>query len=58
LTPDRQSKKGALWSKKALGVSEFSAIVKFRISGQGKNFFGDGIGLWMVQQGRCVYVCI
>lgn len=58
LTPDRQSKKGALWSKKALGVSEFSAILKFRISGQGKNFFGDGIGLWMVQQGIINGICI
>jgi len=25
--------------------------LKFRISGQGKTFFGDGIGLWIVQQG-------
>lgn len=51
LTPDRQSKKGALWSRKALGVPSFSCILKFRISGQGKNFFGDGIGMWIVQQG-------
>lgn len=50
LTPDRQSKKGALWSRKALGVSDFSSILKFRISGQGKNFFGDGIGFWIAQQ--------
>lgn len=51
LTPDRQSKKGALWSRRSIGVPNFSAIMKFRISGQGKNFFGDGIALWMVQQG-------
>jgi mannose-binding lectin 2 len=51
LTPDRQSKKGALWSRKALGVDSFSTILKFRISGQGKNFFGDGIGFWITQQG-------
>ena len=25
------------------------ANLKFRISGQGKNFFGDGIALWIVQ---------
>jgi mannose-binding lectin 2 len=50
LTPDRQSKKGSLWSKKPLGVDEFSAILKFRISGQGKQFFGDGIGFWIMQQ--------
>lgn len=51
LTPDRQSKKGAIWSKKAIGVPSFSTIVQFRISGQGKNFFGDGIALWFIQQG-------
>ena len=28
-----------------------SAILKFRIAGQGKTFFGDGIGIWFVQQG-------
>lgn len=51
LTPDRQSKKGAVWSRKALGTPSFSSILKFRISGQGKNFFGDGIAFWIVQQG-------
>jgi lectin, mannose-binding 2 len=49
LTPDRQSKKGALWAKSKIGVPSFSSIFKFRISGQGKNFFGDGIALWMTQ---------
>jgi mannose-binding lectin 2 len=47
LTPDRQSKKGAVWSRKNLGVDSFTSTLKFRISGQGKNFFGDGIGLWV-----------
>jgi len=47
LTPDRQSKKGALWSRKPLGVNSFSAIMKFRISGQAKTFFGDGIAVWI-----------
>eukprot|EP01036_Dinobryon_divergens_P003926 gene3926-5188_t len=51
LTPDRQSKKGAIWSRKALGVPSFSIVFKFRISGKGKVFFGDGIALWIVQQG-------
>ena len=45
-----QSKKGALWSRKALGVPSFYCVFKFRISGQGKNFFGDGIALWITQQ--------
>ena len=45
-----QSKKGALWSREPLSVPSFSSIIKFRISGKGKNFFGDGIAIWFVQQ--------
>jgi lectin, mannose-binding 2 len=48
LTPDRQSKRGALWSRKALGLDAFTSTLKFRISGQGKQFFGDGIAMWIV----------
>ena len=46
LTPDRQSKRGSVWSRGKIGQNSISANVKFRISGQGKNFFGDGIGVW------------
>jgi len=49
ITPDRQSKRGAIWSRKSLDVPSMSAVLKFRISGQGKNFFGDGLALWIVQ---------
>lgn len=49
LTPDRQSKRGFLWNKNPIGNDEFSAVVAFRISGQGKRWFGDGIGLWITQ---------
>uniref|UniRef100_A0A7S0XEJ2 L-type lectin-like domain-containing protein n=1 Tax=Chromulina nebulosa TaxID=96789 RepID=A0A7S0XEJ2_9STRA len=49
ITPDRQSKKGALWSRKAINVPAMSSVFKFRISGQGKNFFGDGMAVWIVQ---------
>ena len=47
LTPDRQSKKGAVWASTSVGVSELSATLKFRISGQGKKYFGDGMALWL-----------
>lgn len=47
LTPDRQSRRGSLWSRRALGVDSFSSVLKFRISGQAKTFFGDGIALWL-----------
>lgn len=50
LTPDRQSKRGTLWSRESIGATpEFSATLTFRISGQGKKLFGDGIGLWLTQ---------
>mmetsp|Transcript_14555 Transcript_14555/g.45058 ORF Transcript_14555/g.45058 Transcript_14555/m.45058 type:complete len:430 (+) Transcript_14555:67-1356(+) len=47
LTPDRQSKRGALWATAAAGVDEVSATLKFRISGQGKKYYGDGLALWL-----------
>jgi mannose-binding lectin 2 len=43
-----------VWSRKALAVDNFSSLLKFRISGQGKNFFGDGLAIWIVQQGYYV----
>ena len=46
LTPDRQSKRGSVWMKSKLSNPNIATTVKFRISGQGKNFFGDGIGIW------------
>jgi lectin, mannose-binding 2 len=49
ITPDRQSKKGALWSRKAIDSASMSSVLKFRISGQGKNFYGDGLAMWIVQ---------
>ncbi|CAI5736333.1 unnamed protein product [Hyaloperonospora brassicae] len=50
LTTDRQSKRGHLWQNAPVGRDELSAILTFRISGQGKRWFGDGIGLWMTDQ--------
>ena len=53
LTPDRQSKRGTLWSRESIGpLNELSATLTFRISGQGKKLFGDGIGLWLTQYTR------
>ena len=51
LTPDQQSKTGALWSREMLDVPSFSSTLKFRISGKGKDLYGDGIAVWIVQQG-------
>lgn len=52
LTTDRQSKKGYLWQKEKVGRDTFSAVLTFRISGVGKRWFGDGIGLWLTSNAR------
>merc|ERR1711871_1319155 len=52
LTPDRQSKQGQVWSQNTLDSDEFSVILQFRLSGQGQRFFGDGIALWISQNGH------
>lgn len=55
LTPYRQHKKGFIWSKDNLkGKKEFSLVLTFRISGQGENWFGDGIGLWITTSNKYV----
>ena len=50
LTPDRQSKRGGVWSKDHTS-GDFSAVLKFRIAGQGKTLFGDGLALWFTNEG-------
>jgi len=49
LTPAQSSRHGAFWGDRPLGVEEFSAIFRFRISGPAKGPFGDGLALWFVQ---------
>ena len=41
---------GLVRSKTPLGVERVLATIKFRISGQAKKFFGDGIALWFVTE--------
>ena len=50
LTTDRQSKHGGVWSKGPIESTSMSAVMEFRISGQGKSLFGDGIALWLADQ--------
>ncbi|CAH0477331.1 unnamed protein product [Peronospora belbahrii] len=47
LTPDRLSKRGHIWGNQKLAVKEFAAVFTFRISGQAKYWFGDGLALWL-----------
>ena len=46
LTPDRQSKRGHLWSSRRVDVHDWSVVLEFRVSGQGKTLFGDGLAFW------------
>lgn len=50
LTTDRQSKRGHIWSKAEVGSDELVAVVTYRIHGQGKKWFGDGLGLWFTHE--------
>uniref|UniRef100_A0AAV1T1G7 L-type lectin-like domain-containing protein n=1 Tax=Peronospora matthiolae TaxID=2874970 RepID=A0AAV1T1G7_9STRA len=50
LTTDRQSKRGHIWTKSSIGKDELATVIKYRIHGQGKKWFGDGIGLWFTQE--------
>jgi len=49
LTNDRQNKRGWLYNKEPIKARDFSIQIKFRVSGQGQNLFGDGFVLWVVQ---------
>ncbi|TYZ64381.1 hypothetical protein PybrP1_009061 [[Pythium] brassicae (nom. inval.)] len=52
LTPDRQSKRGYIWSRAAIDSAQFVAVITFRIHGQGQRWFGDGIGVWLTHEKR------
>jgi len=50
LTPDRQNKKGAVYTSTMLDFPAATLLMEFRISGQAKQFFGDGLALWISTQ--------
>jgi mannose-binding lectin 2 len=55
LTPDRQSKKGYIWNNELIARDSISIILTYRISGTGKTWFGDGIGLWLTSSHNYIY---
>ncbi|XP_066863291.1 VIP36-like protein isoform X8 [Kogia breviceps] len=47
LTPDMQSKQGALWNRLPCFLRDWELQVHFKIHGQGKkNLHGDGLAIW------------
>ncbi|KAI1278081.1 Vesicular integral-membrane protein VIP36 [Halotydeus destructor] len=49
LTPDEQSRTGSLWNKVPIYSPNWEAVVEFKVSGKGKDLFGDGMALWYVK---------
>ncbi|KAJ0019818.1 hypothetical protein NQD34_007387 [Periophthalmus magnuspinnatus] len=51
LTPDSQSRQGAVWSRIPFYLSDWELKVHFKIHGQGKkNFNGDGLVIWLTKE--------
>nr|XP_033475191.1 uncharacterized protein LOC117252429 isoform X2 [Epinephelus lanceolatus] len=50
LTPDLQSRQGAVWSRVPFFVRDWELKVHFKIHGQGKkNLNGDGMAIWLTK---------
>lgn len=50
LTPDLQSRQGAVWSRIPFQLRDWELKVHFKIHGQGKkNFNGDGMAIWLTR---------
>ncbi|KAF7662952.1 hypothetical protein LDENG_00221920 [Lucifuga dentata] len=51
LTPDMQSKQGAVWSRLPCHLKDWEMQVQFKIHGQGKkNLNGDGMAIWYTKE--------
>uniref|UniRef100_A0A3P9B369 Lectin, mannose-binding 2-like b n=1 Tax=Maylandia zebra TaxID=106582 RepID=A0A3P9B369_9CICH len=50
LTPDLQSRQGAVWSRIPLLLQDWELRVQFKVHGQGKkNLNGDGLAIWLTR---------
>ncbi|XP_049459407.1 lectin, mannose-binding 2-like a isoform X1 [Epinephelus fuscoguttatus] len=51
LTPDMQSRQGAVWSRIPCHLTDWEMQVHFKIHGQGKkNLNGDGLAIWYTKE--------
>ncbi|PIK54689.1 putative vesicular integral-membrane protein VIP36 [Apostichopus japonicus] len=50
LTPDKQSRQGAIWNKVANRCPHWEMHVHFKVHGQGRTLFGDGFALWYTKE--------
>ncbi|XP_045455543.1 vesicular integral-membrane protein VIP36 [Melitaea cinxia] len=49
LTPDLQSKAGAIWNTVPCHTRNWELQVQFKVHGRGKDLFGDGFAIWYVR---------
>ena len=50
LTSDAQSKAGGLWNNIPIVDPDWEIHVQFKVHGQSKGFFGDGMVIWYVKE--------
>lgn len=50
LTPDLQSKQGAIWNSVPCYVRNWELQVHFKVHGKGKDLFGDGFAIWYAKE--------
>ncbi|EZA52584.1 hypothetical protein DMN91_002036 [Ooceraea biroi] len=50
LTPDLQSKQGALWNSVPCNVRNWELQIQFKVHGKGKDLFGDGFVIWYAKE--------
>ncbi len=50
LTADTQSQKGSIWNIVPVHFTDWEMQVQFKISGHGKDLFGDGMAIWYAKE--------
>ena len=50
LTPDQQSRSGAVWNKYPVKSRDWEVAITFRVSGSTGDLFGDGIAFWYAKE--------
>ncbi|OAD56508.1 VIP36-like protein [Eufriesea mexicana] len=50
LTPDSQSKQGAIWNSVPCHIRNWELQVHFKVHGKGKDLFGDGFAIWYAKE--------
>lgn len=50
LTPDIQSRSGAIWNTQPVMSQNWEANINFKVSGKGKELYGDGLAIWYAKE--------